>query len=113
MISRSLESRISSSQIVPVIVLPSLLISGSSGSDVLLTHPASDVDLDEDPLPSVVSCADELEDEDSLFTSSSSFSFDWSSASQAQSGKSESPIPHSTHKPFPWKLSIQNQLSIA
>ena len=47
MISRSLEPRISSSQIVPVIVLPSLLISGSSGSNVLLTHPASDVDLDE------------------------------------------------------------------
>jgi hypothetical protein len=80
MISRSSEPRISSSQIVPVIVLPSLLISGSSGSNVLLTHPASDVDLDEDPLSSDVSCADELEGVDSLFASSSSFSFDWSSS---------------------------------
>jgi hypothetical protein len=44
MISRSLDPSISSSQIVPVIVLPSFLISGSSGSTVLLTHPGEDVD---------------------------------------------------------------------
>jgi hypothetical protein len=48
MISRSLELRITPSQIVPVIVLSSLLISGFSGSNVLLTQSASDVDLDEE-----------------------------------------------------------------
>jgi hypothetical protein len=48
MISPSLELRITLSQIVRVIVLSSLLISGSSGSNVLLTQSAPDVDLDEE-----------------------------------------------------------------
>src|SRR5215207_3148299 len=78
-ISGLFEPFISSSQIVPVIVLPSFLISGSSGSTVLLTHPASDSDVDLDELPSDEPCSDEPEDDNTL-SSSSSFSFGWSSS---------------------------------
>ena len=79
MISRSFEPRISSSQIVPVIVLPSLLISGSSGSNVLLTHPASDVDLDEPCLLHLPH-----------------FHLTRRQLHRRRVEKSESPIPHST-----------------